>query len=145
MSAATKITNLLYSYAEKFDVGDLDGAAALFNHATLVVAGGHKVDAKGLRALWADHVKIHENGTPMTKHVITNPIVEVDEEAGTASCRSYYTVLQATPDLPLQVVAAGRYHDTFERVDGVWRFATRDYSLFDHQGNLAEHLLSYGS
>ena len=142
MNAATEITNLLYLYAELLDGGDLDGAAALFDHATLKTVGGKQVDARGLRALWDDFVKLHPDGTPMTKHVITNPILAIDEKKGEASCRSYYTVLQATPDLPLQVVGAGRYHDTFERVDGVWRFATRDYSLFDHQGNLGEHLLS---
>ncbi len=64
-----------------------------------------------------------------------------DEAAGTATCRSYYTVLQATPELPLQAVAAGRYHDRFERVDGEWRFSFRDYSLFDLPGNLSQHLM----
>jgi SnoaL-like domain len=55
--------------------------------------------------------------------VITNPIIEVDETAGTASCRSYYTVIQQTDDLPLQVIVAGRYHDQFLLVDGRWRYA----------------------
>ena len=72
--------------------------------------------------------------------MVTNPIVEVDESAGTATCRSYYTVLQQTETLPLQVIAAGRYHDTFARVDGAWGFASRDYSLFDMQGDLSQHL-----
>jgi 3-phenylpropionate/cinnamic acid dioxygenase small subunit len=85
-------------------------------------------------------MKIYACGTPRTKHVITNPIIEIDEDAGTATCRSYYTVLQATDDLPLQVIAAGRYHDTFERVNGAWRFKYRDYSLLDLKGNLSGHL-----
>ena len=74
-------------------------------------------------------------------HVIANPIIEVDETAGTATCRSYYTVLQATDSLPLQVIAAGRYHDNFERADGKWRFSYRDYTLFDLAGDLSDHLL----
>jgi hypothetical protein len=49
-------------------------------------------------------------------------------------------VLQATGDLPLQIVAAGRYHDTFERVDGAWRYCYRDYSLLDLKGDLSGHL-----
>ncbi|MGH7489887.1 MAG: nuclear transport factor 2 family protein, partial [bacterium] len=77
---------------------------------------------------------------PRTKHVITNPIIEVDEAAGTAMCRSYYTVLQATDAVALQVVAAGRYHDEFECVDGQWRFSFRDYSMLDLQGDLHDHL-----
>ena len=92
-------------------------------------------------ALWRANVRIYPCGTPGTKHVITNAIVEVDKEAGTATSRSYYTVLQATPDLPLQVICAGRYHDAFVRENGEWHFSERDYSLFDLAGDLSQHLL----
>jgi hypothetical protein len=71
---------------------------------------------------------------------VTNPIIEVDDAAGTATCRSYYTVLQHTDDLPLQVIVTGRYDDRFERVDGRWRFAYRDYSLIDATGDVSHHL-----
>jgi hypothetical protein len=50
-------------------------------------------------------------------------------------------VLQATDKVPLQVIAAGRYHDEFERAGGQWRFRFRDYSLMDLAGNLSDHLL----
>lgn len=142
---ALEITNLLYRYAELMDSGDLPAVAALFRHAR-VKAGesGELLDEAGMLALWRRHVKIHPCGTPRTKHVITNPILEINETEGRATCRSYYTVLQATDTLPLQVVGAGRYHDEFERVDGVWRFSFRDYTLFDLQGNLRDHLNLWG-
>src|SRR5579885_1439437 len=141
MNSAVEITNLLYRYAELIDAGDLDGAAALFTHARIKVSGSEEeLDSQGVLSIWRSHIKIYSCGTPRTKHVITNPIVEIDENAGTATCRSYYTVLQATDELPLQPVAAGRYHDTFERMDGVWRFKYRDYSLLDLKGNLSGHL-----
>lgn len=85
-------------------------------------------------------VKIYPDGTPRTKHVVTNPIIEVDEAAGKATCRSQYTVFQATDDIPMQVIAGGRYHDSFERVDGKWRFSYRDYTLFDMRGIISGHL-----
>jgi 3-phenylpropionate/cinnamic acid dioxygenase small subunit len=142
MSAgAVEITNLLYRYAELIDTGDLTGAAALFAHAKIKITGSEQPqDNQAVLAVWRSYMKIYPCGTPRTKHVITNPIVEIDEVAGTATCRSYYTVLQATDDLPLQIVAAGRYHDAFERVDGAWRFSYRDYSLLDLRGNLSGHL-----
>ncbi len=140
MIAHFAVTQLLYRYAELMDAGDLAGAAALFDHARITLAAGYETDSAGLLAVWQQRVVIHPCGTPRTRHVVTNPIVETDEAAGTASCRSYYTVLQQTEALPLQVIAAGRYHDTFERVDSVWRFASRDYSLFDMQGDLSQHL-----
>lgn len=141
MSAAVAITNLLYRYAELMDAGDLEGVAGLFRFAKVRLSGGQIVDSDGLLAVWREYVKLYPCGTPRTKHVITNPIVEIDEAAGTARCRSYYTVLQATPDLPLQVIAAGRYHDDFVRLDGEWRFSARDYRLLDLVGDLSQHML----
>lgn len=142
MNSATAITNLLYRYAELMDAGELEGAAALFARTRVRTGDGAVVEGSApMLALWRAHVRIYPCGTPRTKHVISNPIVEVDEDAGTATCRSYYTVMQATPDLPLQAICAGRYHDAFVRVDGQWHFSERDYSLLDLVGDLSQHLL----
>jgi 3-phenylpropionate/cinnamic acid dioxygenase small subunit len=142
MSSATAITNLLYRYAELMDAGDLEGVAALFARAKVKIGGGEVVEgAAPMLALWRAHVRLYPCGTPRTKHVITNPIIELDEEAGTATCRSYYTVFQATPDLPLQAICAGRYDDAFVRVEGIWNFSQRDYSLLDLIGDVSQHLL----
>lgn len=142
LSTETQIMNLLYLYAERMDGGDLDGAADLFRHARVQVSGrDDTVDHLELRELWRNYVKLHPCGTPRTKHVITNPIIEIDTASRTASCRSYYTVLQAADGLPLQPIAAGRYHDRFEHADGSWRFAFRDYRLLDLVGDIGSHLL----
>lgn len=140
--SAVSIMNLLYRYAELIDAGDLDGAAALFTHARIKADpdGAVILDHAGILQVWRNLVKIHADGTPRTKHVITNPILDIAEAAGTATCRSYYTVLQQTEQIALQVIAAGRYHDEFERVDGVWRFSFRDYSMLDLKGDLRDHL-----
>ena len=83
------------------------------------------------------------------ERIIENPFVfpssyvvslEVDDDAGTATCRSYCMVLQASPPaVPLQPIWAGRYHDTFVRVDGEWRFRTRHF-ITDLVGDMTEHL-----
>ena len=140
MLAETQITNLLYRYAECIDTGDLDGAAELFGHARIRVGVEDTVDAAQLLRIWKSLIVLHPDGTPRTKHVTTNPIIEIDEEAGTASCRSYYTVLQLTDELPLQTIVTGRYHDRFERVGGQWRFSYRDLTLIDMVGDVSHHL-----
>ena len=146
MTAETEIANLLYSYAEFMDCGDFAGAADLFRHARLRVGGeggpdgAGTVDSDTMLSLWRGMVIVYPDGTPRTKHVITNPIIDVDDEAGTATCRSYYTVLQQTDDFPLQPIVMGRYHDRFERADGRWRFSYRDYSMIDQVGDLSHHL-----
>lgn len=141
-NSATQIANLLYRYAELMDTGDLTSVAALFDHARVKTNGiDEPADSATLLAQWRSFVKIYPCGTPRTKHVVTNPIIEIDEDKGTATCRSYYTVLQATDTLPLQVIAAGRYHDEFERVDNKWRFSFRNYTMLDLMGDLSDHLL----
>ena len=42
--------------------------------------------------------------------------------------------MQGPPALPLQPIAAGRYLDRFERVDGRWRF-THGRSQLDLRGH----------
>ncbi|MEE9100384.1 nuclear transport factor 2 family protein [Pseudomonas nitroreducens] len=140
-NSETLIANLLYRYAELLDGGNLEGVAELFRHARIKLQNGdERVGADELLRIFRQQVKIHPCGTPRTKHLVTNPIIEVDEASGRATARSYYTVLQSTDSLPLQPIASGRYHDAFERVDGVWRFSFRDYTLLDMTGNLSCHL-----
>jgi hypothetical protein len=59
--------------------------------------------------------------------------------AGTAASRCYFTALQALPDLALQPIVSGRYHDRFERRDGQWRFVERRVRT-DLVGDVSRHL-----
>ena len=143
MSSEIAICNLLYRYAELMDSGRFDEIASeLFSHARFIVGpeGTPTLDAQQMLEIFKKTTIRHEDGTPRTKHVISNPIVEVDEETGTASCRSYYTVFQQTETLPLQPVVCGRYHDRFDRVGGQWRFVERDYTKVDLVGDVSHHL-----
>lgn len=137
-----EIENLLYRYAECIDAGDFQGVADLFAHAEITVEG---TDARTrgrdeVLKLYESTTRRYDDGTPKTKHVITNVLVEVDEAAGTAACRSYFTVLQQTPQLPLQPIITGRYRDGFERVEGAWRWATR-HMILEQFGDLSQHLM----
>jgi len=98
------------------------------------------VDRDGLLEVWRSLVAIHDDGTPRTRHLVATPILEVDEEADSATCRSTYTVFQQVAAGPLQPIISGRYHDRFERVDGTWRFAERTYAV-DLVGDLSDHML----
>ncbi|MFA5495807.1 MAG: nuclear transport factor 2 family protein [Porticoccaceae bacterium] len=139
--SAVAIYNLLYRYAELIDSGELELAADLFRHARIKVRhAGEPIGADDLLGIWRRLIRIYPCGTPRTRHLVSNIILEVDEDAGRAKTRSCYTVYQAIEDLPLQLIAAGRYHDEFEWVDGNWRFCYRDYSLLDMVGDMSAHL-----
>ena len=76
MNDATHIANLLYRYAELIDSGDLAGTAALFERAQVKLAGASEVTgAAVMLALWQSHVRIYPDGTPRTKHIVTNHII----------------------------------------------------------------------
>lgn len=140
-NAALEITNLLYRYCELMDGGRLEDVAALFRHARVKVLGFEALAGEAeMLALWRRHVIIYPDGTPRTKHLVSNPIVAIDEAANRATVRSYYSVYQATDGFPLQLIGAGRYHDEFGRHEGCWRFTFRDYTLFDLRGDLSRHL-----
>ena len=132
------ITALVMRYAERLDAGDLDGVAALFAHATWRSPARAEPlrGAEQVRRAY-DGVLLYD-GIPATRHVVTNLVVEL-EPPDRARARSYFTVFQARPDLPLQAIICGRYHDAFERAGGAWRFADR-LILPDLIGDLSRHL-----
>ena len=132
------IAALLFAYAERLDAGDFAGVAALFADGVFRSdRGGRYEGAAAVREVFERLVILHDDGTPKTKHVTTNLVIEIG--AATATARSYFTVLQATPRIALQLIVAGRYHDRFERHDGVWRFADR-LIFVDLVGNVSDHL-----
>lgn len=144
MDSSDAIAELVFDYAARVDAGDFEAVGELFAHGAFrgVVDADTTSNFRGadeVRSCFEGMVIRYDDGTPRTKHVTTNLVVDVDEAANTATARSYFTVLQAVAGSPLQIVVAGRYFDTFERVDGQWRFADRlVYS--DLVGDLSRHL-----
>ena len=142
--AAREIENLVYTYAERIDAGDMDGLAALFTHGRIcgVQDGPPETVFEGaarVRQLYEMTTRLHDDGTPKTKHFTTNVQLQVDEGAGTARGSAYYCVTQATSNLPLQIIVTGRYRDTFHRIDGAWWFDTRTMFV-DQVGDTSDHL-----
>jgi SnoaL-like domain len=88
--------------------------------------GGPAVSGRqAIERLARDTLQTYDDGTPRTRHVTTNILIEVDERAGTATPRSYFTVFQSLPGFPLQAIASGRYRDRFQQQNGRWCFAQR--------------------
>lgn len=142
---AREIENLLYVYAERIDAGDLEGVAELFTHGRVAPSPEappeQMVEGRdGVLAMYRAATRIYEDGSPHTRHVTTNAIIEVAPDGRSASARSYYTVLQQVGDFALQPIIAGHYRDTFQRIDDRWWFDTR-IILVDLVGDLSRHLL----
>ncbi len=141
-TARAAVSHLIAEYAERIDTGDFEGMANLFAAATyrastpggIVTQAGADAVLAVMRAL-----VITYDGVPSTKHVTTNIVIDVADDADTATARSYFTVMQARPDLPLQPIVAGRYHDAFAASPGGWHFTDR-LIFTDLVGDVSHHL-----
>ncbi len=137
------ITSLMFRYAECIDRADFAGLGELFAAAQIRSSAGDPArgmrGAAAVRDFYRNTNKVHADGTLRTRHLNTNILADIDEVEGVATVRSSYLVLQATPDLPLQPIVAGRYEDRFERRDGEWRFADRLIHV-DLIGDVSAHL-----
>ena len=134
------IQTLLNEYCYRIDAGDLEGFAALFEHATWHVLGDPAGPDRGTGAVLRtlENVTLYE-GKPLTKHHMSNVQIELDESGELATAQCYIVVFQSVPpDFPLQPIFAGHYRDSFEKADGVWRFTAREISP-DLIGDLSRH------
>jgi 3-phenylpropionate/cinnamic acid dioxygenase small subunit len=136
------IQNLIYRYCERIDRGDFAGIAQLFAHAEIHVPAlpAPVRGVAAIEAMYTQFTRLYpETGTPRTRHVTSNVIIEPDG-TDAARAQSYVLVHQATDVLPLQPIIGGRYYDRFAKTEGAWRFTERRMEM-DLFGNLSAHLL----
>ncbi len=139
MTDHDQITALIHAYAGRLDAGDLDGVAALFEHATWRSDSTRAV-LQGTGQVRAVYDRVHlYDGSPRTKHLITNLSIDMQPGADRARSDCYFTVLHGiVPGEPIQTILSGRYADRFERVSGTWRFADR-LIVVDLAGDQRKH------
>ena len=82
----------------------------------------------------------YEDGTPRTMHQLTNVTITTTDDGEHASARTYFTVLGVTSQ-GLHPILGGEYQDTFRKVDGEWRFASRRFCPL-LRGDLSGHMRS---
>jgi 3-phenylpropionate/cinnamic acid dioxygenase small subunit len=138
-SSYRAIERLIATYAELVDDGDFAAVGRLLSDATFTAGAGAVSGGDAIERMLRENVIVYDDGTPRTKHITTNLAIEVDEQAGTAMSRAYFTALQALPGLALQPIVSGRYHDRFERREGQWRFVERRVGT-DLVGDVSHHL-----
>lgn len=140
MSDREAILDLIYRYAELIDAGDFEGVGRLLSRASF---GGPRTPAvsgaQNIVAVFAMTTRRFDDGTPKTRHLVLNPIVEVDGD--TATARSTFCVVQATDRIALQPVVVGRYHDRFGRGPGDGWYFTERVADVEMVGDVSDHLL----
>lgn len=139
-ASVAEITRLMMRYCEFQDAADFDRVGELFEQGAYIIDGVSEsyIGSQAIAAMKKKYDRTYADGTLRTKHVTTNAVIEIDEGGDTAHARSYFVVYQQLPDLPLQAIIAGRYHDRFVRSGSTWGFAERRV-LSDLIGNMTGH------
>ena len=120
------IQKLIFSYAYLIDKGDLSRMSSLFSRADVYFPDGQVCSADPLMVekAFADFVRIYPDGTPRTRHLTSNVIIDpAGDNQATAS--SYVMVFQQTDELALQPIIGGDYHDEFSKDGDHWYFTKR--------------------
>lgn len=140
LESRDEIANLIFLVDEALDDGRFEAVGALLAHARCttgtVIVGAQAVVDDCRRS-----IRLHADGLPHTLTLSTNLVNDIDDAAGRARVRSLFTVWQQADGFALQPILGGARHDTFERVDGRWRFATREIEV-RHVGDLSAHALT---
>jgi hypothetical protein len=141
LSDGDQVRNLLGRYCERLDAGDFDGVGELFARGRLTTEDGTVLasGAAEVAELYRRGTRLHE-GTPRTKHLVVDTVLEPSSEGSAMVARSSYLVLQAVDHvLALQPIITGRYVDTFDRADEGWTWVERRFAV-DLMGDLSHHL-----
>ncbi len=137
------IQNLLNRYSDAVDRGNFASVGEMFVHADVYFPGDEEPSVRAGSGDFGRHLdkwtRVYENGTPNTRHLCTNPIIDFDDDTH-ARVQTYFVVFQAADGLPLQPIITGTYLDRFEKVGGDWRFVERR-ELVGQTGDLSAHLL----
>jgi hypothetical protein len=141
LSDGDHVRNLLGRYCERLDAGDLAGVGALFARGRLATEDGTVLAtgaAEGAE-FYGRGTRLHD-GSPRTKHLVVDTVLDPSTDGATIVARSSYVVLQAVEGLmALQPIIAGRYVDTFDRAAEGWTWVERRFAV-DLLGDLAHHL-----
>jgi hypothetical protein len=141
LSDGDHVRNLLGRYCERLDAGDLPGVGALFAHGRLATEDGTVLatGAEEVAAFYGRGTRLHD-GSPRTKHLVIDTVLEPSADGGSIVARSSYVVLQAVEgELALQPIIAGRYVDSFARDEDGWTWVERRFAV-DLVGDLSRHL-----
>src|SRR5580692_11049579 len=112
------IQDLVLAYADLVGASDVEGVANLFAYGELSATGNPRV-SRGrdeVRETYLATLGPPGSERPHIHNVVTNLMVDVDDDQGTATCRSYFTVVRTSFGDTPRVSIAGRYEDSFHRI-----------------------------
>lgn len=140
--AIEEIRQLIHSYCWMVDAADYDGLAEFFKYADVSYDGEVAIsqDGKAQAETFKQSTIRFEDGLPHTMHLVIDPIIDIDVEAGTATAKHYTIVIQGkTGEFGPDVKIMDYKYDTFAYRDGTWVLTARDMRNLAI-GDLSKHI-----
>jgi len=137
----TAIERLIAQYARNVDLGRYADLGKMFTHGRITANRREEPleGAQAVQAFYSGTNRIHDDGTAKTHHIVTNLEFGDTPRPDRIEVRACFVVFQATPKLPLQPIACGRYADVFQKLDGDWRYLSKHIEV-TLVGDTHEHL-----
>ena len=148
MSSEQTILNMLYRYCWLVDEGKFDEMAEMFDECDIYYGDYlaiHHDKAAFAQGFKDNNIVYPPDNSCRTIHMCIDPIIKVDEEAGTASAQHYTVVLQGIiGQIKPQIIVMDVKYDTFKRNEkGEWKFATRNMGT-RCLGDMTHHQKTHG-
>ena len=142
MDTYQQIANLFHRYADHIDNGELEMVAELLKDCTISDGDGN-ILARGrheVLTMYTGMIRIYpETNTPQTQHVLSNLIVETQDQQDVVRASANFSVLQQLESGSIEPIICGKYQNTFHLVDGIWTFH-RHTMQARIMGDLSRHL-----
>ena len=123
LRSTEEISNLLGLYCHYADDENYDAWASLFVDDGAMTIQGHAIAGASALKAWLISVK---SGTPL-RHLMFNPVITID--SSTTAHGTIDAIYLGDHDGRWGITASPRYDDQFVRVDGSWRFLSRNLQL----------------
>jgi uncharacterized protein (TIGR02246 family) len=120
-----EIERLIMDYARHLDARDLHAYSRLFcQDGEWSGNTGHAKGPDAIQAMLEERLPPNPPAPGRTsRHVVSNPVIEVDGDGATASV-TWALIQRGEADEP-ELALLGHYDDVLAREDGRWRFKSR--------------------
>lgn len=134
--AEQQVRTTLHSYCDTFDRADFEAFAALFEQGRWFMVGEPGAEPV---VEWINKNIVLYEGRPLTRHEVTNLIVEPGEGPDEVGFRCYIAIWQHLPDALPKLLAHARFRGTFRQSGGHWRW--HEHAMEgDYAGDLSTHI-----
>ena len=134
--AELQVRTIVHRYCDTFDRAEFEAFAALFEHGRWFM-----VSEPGSAPVldWINENIVLYDGRPLTRHEVSNLIVEAGEGRDDVGFRCYIAIWQHLPEALPKLLAHARFSGTFRRSGDDWRWHEHVMEI-DYAGDLSTHI-----